>query len=169
MTKNTDYDYSRAFGGLALAARLRRLSERLDRDGARVYACHGVHFEQRWYGILRQLLDKQLMSVSEIADALRISHASVSEARRSMEKAGIIAEVGASGDRRRRMLGLTPLGLELCERLLPLWNDFNAVALEVNMEAGDVVRLLDRLDDILREKSMFDRMMERATARIDEL
>lgn len=112
-------DYSRSFGGAALAARLRRLSERLDRDGTRVYADHGVRFEQRWYGVLRQLMTKGPMSVGEIATALHISHASVSEARRSLEKAGVITAVSAPEDRRRRTLSLTPYGRQLCDQLSP--------------------------------------------------
>ena len=152
-------DYSRSIGGEALAARLRRLSERLDRDGTRVYAAHDVEFEQRWYGILRQLMAHGPMSVGEIAAILRISHASVSEARRSLEKAGIVSAVSAPEDRRKRTLHLTPQGQDLCDRLRPLWDDFNKAAEELNAEAGDVVRLLDRLDDALDRSSMFERIM----------
>jgi DNA-binding MarR family transcriptional regulator len=164
MTDKQD-DYSRTFGGAALAARLRRLSERLDRDGTRVYATHGIHFEQRWYGILRQLVSNGPMTVGEIATALQISHASVSEARRSLEKAGIIVAVPSSEDARRRALNLTSTGLKLCESLSPLWENFNAVAQELNEEAGDVVRLLDRLDDALTRRSMYERIMDRAGLR----
>lgn len=159
------YDYSRTFGGAALAARLRRLSERLDRDGTRVYAAHGIRFEQRWYGILRQLTSNGPMAVGEIAAALQISHASVSEARRSLEKAGIIVAAPLPEDGRRRTLNLTPTGLALCERLSSLWEDFNAVAQDLNVEAGDVTRLLDRLDDALAQRSMYNRIMDRAGSR----
>ena len=154
-------DYSRSMGGQALAARLRRLSERLDRDGTRVYAAHEVVFEQRWYGILRQLMLRGPASVGEIAEALRISHASVSEARRSMEKAGIISATSAPDDGRKRFLHLTPAGEALCARLAPLWDAFNAVAAELNAEAGDVVTLLDRLDDALDRRSMYDRILDK--------
>lgn len=154
-------DYSRSMGGQALAARLRRLSERLDRDGTRIYATYEVAFEQRWYGILRQLMLQGPMSVGEIAAALRISHASVSEARRSMEKAGILSAQSAPGDRRKRTLHLTPKGDALCARLGPVWDAFNKVAEALNEEAGDVVRLLDRLDDALDRRSMYDRILDR--------
>ncbi|MBB3693613.1 MarR family winged helix-turn-helix transcriptional regulator [Sphingomonas sp. BK580] len=158
---NDGDDYSRAYGGLALAARLRRLSERLDRDGTRVYEAHGVRFEQRWYGVLRQLLANGPMTVGEIADTLRISHASVSEARRSLEREGILVATQCPSDARRRILDLTPAGRRLCDRLRPLWDDFNATALELNDEAGDLVRFLDRLEDALERRSMFDRMQAR--------
>jgi len=167
------HDYSRSFGGAALGARLRRASERLDRDGARVYAAQGIRFEQRWYGILRQLVEHgRPMAVGEIATILRITHASVSEASRSMEKAGFIASSAAAEDGRRRLLHLTESGQALAVRLTPLWEAFNTAAQDLNDEAGDLVRLLDRLDDALDRQSMFDRIMDQvpgdASADIDK-
>lgn len=158
MAESSD-DYSRSMGGQALAARLRRLSERFDRDGTRIYAVHDVNFEQRWYGVLRQLMTRGPMSVGEIAAALKISHASVSEARRSMEKAGIITAQADPDDGRKRTLHLTPDGESLCRQLGPLWAAFNKVAEELNAEAGDVVALLDRLDDALDRCSMYERII----------
>lgn len=151
-------DYSRSFGGEALAARLRRASERLDRDGTRIYATQKVRFEQRWYGVLRQLVSNGDMSVGEIASALRITHVSVSQACRSMEKAGIVKSTASAEDARRRDISLTPKGRALVRKLSPLWDAFNAAAEELNAEAGDLVNLLDRLDDALDRQTMFDRI-----------
>lgn len=156
-----DPDYSRGFGGEALGARLRRASERIDRDGTRVYAAQGVRFEQRWYGVLRQLLANGPMSVGQIAGVLRITHVSVVEASRSLEKAGLIASSPSPDDRRRRELSLTDQGRALADRLAPLWNAFNAAAEALNAEAGDIVERLDRLDDALNRQSMFERIMQR--------
>jgi DNA-binding MarR family transcriptional regulator len=157
-------DYSRSFGAAALGARLRRASERIDRDGTRVYAAQNIRFEQRWYGILRQLVEHaRPMAVGEIAAILRITHASVSEASRSMEEAGLIASIAAPEDGRRRLLHLTDLGQALTTKMAPLWEAFNAAAEELNDEAGDLVRLLDRLDDALDRVSMFDRIMSKVS------
>ncbi|MDG2530617.1 MarR family winged helix-turn-helix transcriptional regulator [Caulobacter endophyticus] len=155
-------DYSRGFGGEALAARLRRASERMDRDGARVYAARGIRFEQRWYGVLRQLVEHDRpMGVGEIATILRITHVSVSEASRSMEKAGLVVSRASAEDGRRRLMELTEEGRAMVARLAPLWEAFNATARELDAEAGEIVRLLDRLDDALDRKSMFERIMAR--------
>ena len=64
-------DYSRGFGGGALGARLRRASERIDRDSTRVYAALDIRFEQRWYGVLRQLVKGWL---SRSKDVLAFCH-----------------------------------------------------------------------------------------------
>lgn len=159
--RDREVDYSRSKGGVALAARLRRVTERLDRDGTQVYAARGIAFEQRWYGVLNQLILNGPMSNGEIAAALRITHVSVSQAIRSMEKAGIVRSTTGTTDRRVRTLTLTPAGEALIDRLTPLWNAFNEAAGELNAEAGDIVRLLDRLDDALNRKSMFERILER--------
>lgn len=155
------FDYSRSFRGSALAARLRRASEQLDRDGTRVYAARNVRFEQRWYGIMRQLIANGPMAVGAIAAVLRITHVSVSEASRSLEKAGLVVSTAAPEDGRKRNLSLTDRGRALAEELTPVWDAFNAAASEVNDEAGDIVALLDRLDDALARRSMFERIMER--------
>lgn len=155
-------DYSRSFGGSALAARLRRVSERLDRDGTRIYADQKVRFEQRWYGLLRQLVQNGPMSVGEVATALHITHVSVSQSARSLERDGIIKSQTSKKDARRRELSLTPKGAALVKRMTPLWDAFNEAAEELNAEAGDLVRLIDKLEDALDRKSMFDRIVEKA-------
>lgn len=156
-------DYSREAGGEALAARLRRASDRLDRDGTRVYAAHSVHFEQRWYGILNQLLLNGPMAIGAIAEALRVSHVSVSQASRSLETAGIVESRRVPSDKRRRDLALTPVGVELVDGLAPLWAAFNDVAEELNNEAGDLVALLNQLEDALDRRSMYERIMAKTS------
>jgi len=159
--KPDEADYSRSMGGKALGARLRRLSERIDGDGARIYAARGLVFEQRWFGVLNQMVLKGPTTVGEIAATMRITHVSVSQACRSLEKAGIIGSASDPSDARRRLLSLTSEGTALVERMWPLWQAFNAAAAEINEEAGDVVAALDRLDDALARKSLFDRINAR--------
>lgn len=154
-------DYSQAARGAALGARLRRLSERLDRDATRLYAAQNIRFEQRWYGVLNQLVLNGPMSIGDVAQALHITHVSVSQASRSLEAAGLITSVASTEDARRRALSLTQKGNDLVAQLSPLWLTLNSVAEELNAEAGDVVRLLDRLDDALARRSLFDRVTGR--------
>ena len=153
-------DYSRGMGGQALGARLRRLSERIDRDGAAVYAARGVRFEQRWFGVVNQMILKGPTTVGEIAATMRITHVSVSQACRSLETAGVIASTPDPADARRRVLTLTARGQALVAELAPLWAAFNAAAAELNAEAGDAVAVLDRLDDALARRSMADRIAD---------
>lgn len=154
-------DYSMQSGGAALGARLRRLSETIDRDATRIYATLGIAFEQRWFGVLNQLAINGSMTVSELADVLRITRASVSQTRQSLEESGLVTSKAHPSDARQRHLVLTSKGKKLVNRLASLWCAMDDAAREVDQEAGHVVAILDRLDEALARKSLFDRIAER--------
>lgn len=151
-------DYNQQQAGASIGARLRRLSERIDRDANRVYASLGLEFEQRWMGTLNQLHLNGNMSVNEVAAALGISHPSVSQTRRSLLDVGLIAELPDPDDARRRTLALTVAGKSLVARLLPVWAALDVAALALNAEAGDLVSGLTKLDRALNQQSLFERV-----------
>ncbi len=155
-------DYCRLAGGAALGARLRRLSERIDRESAQTYAAFGIEFEQRWFGILNQIMRNGPMTVGEIASALRLTHVSISQARRSLEAKGFVHSIPDGKDARRRPIALTPKGEALTSELAGLWQALGDSAAELNAEAGDLIPLLDRLDDALAERSLLDRALAHA-------
>ncbi len=141
----------------AIGKRLRRLSELIDRDAKSLYKDLGVQFEQRWFGVLNELVVNGPMTVKELAEALRITHASVSETRRSLEAANIIMAKADKSDGRQRILHLTAKGRRLVETLAPLWQALEDASNELNDEARNVVAALDRLDAALMRKSLYDR------------
>lgn len=155
-----DSDFVRDAGGSSLGARLRRLSEQIDRDATRIYAARGIKFEQRWFGPLNQIVLNGPMAVGEIAQRLRITHVSVSQAARSLELAGLVTSQPDVADRRRRVLSLTLDGQAWTRDVAPLWAVFDEAATALDEEAGGVVRLLDQLDDALARISLFERISE---------
>lgn len=157
-------DYTRAAGGAAIGARLRRLSAAFDGDVARVYAALDIAFEQRWYGVLNQIALRGPLTVGELAATLRITHVSVSQTRQSLEKAGLVVTRSDDEDARRKRLVLTPAGQALVDRLTPLWRAFADAALALDAEAEGLAVALDRMDDALARRSLFDRIMDRAKA-----
>ena len=149
---------------LAIGARLRRLSELLDRDAAQIYENSGVMFEQRWFGLLNQLAISEPKTVGEIAEALCISHASVSETRGSLENAGLISSEPDEQDGRRRRLRRTQKGLALTRKLSGIWDAMEAAARELDKETEGVIAALDRLEASLSRSSLLERVQERLDA-----
>ena len=145
----------------ALGARLRRLSEAIDADTARIYAELGVRFEQRWFGVLNELARDGPTTVGDLAATLRITHASVSQTRQSLESAGLVASEPDPADGRRRRLALTAQGQALAAQLQPVWRVFETAARELDAEAGHVIAALDRLDAALVSRSLVDRIRDR--------
>lgn len=154
-------DYPRSQGGAAIGARLRRLSDRIDREAEQVYRDLGVEFEQRWFGLLNILAMSGPQSVGEIAVALGVSHAAVSQTRAALEARELVAADADPADARRRALKLTVAGRELVDRMRPVWNSLNEVALELNREAGDAVETLERLEAALDRQSLVARLRAR--------
>jgi MarR family transcriptional regulator, organic hydroperoxide resistance regulator len=150
-------DYLRSLGAEAIGARLRRLSERIDRDAAKAYGALGIRFEQRWFGVLNQLRLRETQTVSDIARTLRISHVSVSQARKSLEDAGLIVSLPSKNDARRKEIRLTNEGRSLIERVSPVWTALNATAIALVGEVDGLMDALDRLDEALDRSSFYDR------------
>jgi DNA-binding MarR family transcriptional regulator len=154
-------DYTRNQGGAAIGARLRRLSERIDREATQLYGKLGLDFEQRWFGVLNLLAQFGPLSVGELAAPLGISHASVSQTRESLERRGYIRWTPNPADARSRHLQLTRAGERLVARLTPLWLALSDAGRELNDDAGDVVASLERLDRALERRSLIDRVVAR--------
>ena len=152
-------DYVADMRGAALGGHLRRLSAAIDADTARVYAAYGIKFEQRWFGAINQLALNGAMSVRDLADALKISHASVSETRRSLEEAGLILSEPDSRDSRRRVLSLSSSGKVLVRKLRPLWDAFDEAARQLDAEAGRVTEALARVEQALARQSLESRIV----------
>jgi DNA-binding MarR family transcriptional regulator len=155
-------DYPRSLGGAAIGARLRRLAERIDGDVARIYAEAGLEFEQRWFGVLNQLALNGPATVGELATTLGITHASISQTRSSLEKVGLVQSQTDPDDARRRQLHLTGKGRQLVERLTPLWQMLEQAATQIVAEVDGLIESLDRLDDALSRRSLFERIVESA-------
>lgn len=154
-------DFSRSSGAAAIGARLRRLSERIDRDAARLYQESGEAFEQRWYGVVQLLGRQDALSVGELSAALGVSHASISQIRDGLAKAELIAWETDAKNARLRRLRLTPKGRDLAARLAPLWAALNAAAVELNDEAADALAAIDRLEGAVASTSLYDRVRAR--------
>ena len=132
----------------------------MDRDAKSLYDKFGVAFEQRWFPVFNCLLDGTPMSVTDIADRLRVSHVSVSVIRTGLEQAGLIASRPDEHDGRRRVLALTEKGEALAQEMERLFDALNKAATELNAEAGDAIATIARLEKALDEKPLSTRVMD---------
>jgi MarR family transcriptional regulator, organic hydroperoxide resistance regulator len=152
-------DYIRSHGSAGVGARLRRLSERIDRESNAVYAHLGLHFEQRWMGVLMLLDARGEMTVGELAEALRITQPSVSQTLRSLQAARIVSDKADRRDSRRRLQRLSPKGLQFIEQVRPVWVALMQTARDLDREGIDLLTPIDRIEKILDQKSVLERAL----------
>jgi DNA-binding MarR family transcriptional regulator/N-acetylglutamate synthase-like GNAT family acetyltransferase len=159
-------DLIKQLGSLALASRLKRLSDRLMRDGFSIYREQGLDFEPRWFTVFYLLSQKSPLSVTQIAHQLRVTHPAVNQVAGMMEKAGLIVSKKDRTDERRRLLSLSPSGKAMLSRLKPVWNDFRQSADELLAESGvDLMKALDKIEKSLDHAETYDRIRTRIKKR----
>lgn len=139
-------DYIRQKGAAAFGTRLRRLSERLDRQVQALYRAHDSTFQPRWFAIVSALSEREVLSVGELAALLGITHAAVSQLRGELTAAGLLRAKPDPADGRRQLLELSPLGKRTVARLKPLWQAIAAATETLCAEAAP--GLLDQLASV---------------------
>jgi DNA-binding MarR family transcriptional regulator len=148
-------DYVRRKGAAAFGTRLRRLSERLDRDVAALYRAHDSSFQPRWFAIVGALREKEVLSVGELAALLGITHAAVSQLRGELLEAGLVRARPDPADGRRQLLELSQNGRRLAAKLEPLWQAVTAATgALLEAQAPALLDALARLELALDEEPL---------------
>jgi DNA-binding MarR family transcriptional regulator len=164
-------DYVRQKGVAAFGTRLRRLSERLDRQVLALYRAHDSAFQPRWFALVVALRERGVLSVGELAALLGITHAAISQLRGELIKAGLVRAKPDPGDRRRQLLELTPAGKRTVTKLQPLWAAVAAATGALCAEmAPDLLEALGRIEDAVEAKSIgarTDEILARSRSRKD--
>jgi DNA-binding MarR family transcriptional regulator len=146
-------------GAAAFGTRLRRLSERMDRDVRELYRRHAHDFEPGWFPVFVALAEEGPMSVGDLAQRMRISHAAVSQIRGKLSKAHLISVRADAADQRRQLLQLTARGHALAKRLAPLWSAIAKATDDIcRKHAPHLLQQLEALEAALDERSLLERV-----------
>jgi DNA-binding MarR family transcriptional regulator len=158
-------DFLRNLGPLAMASRLKRLTDRLYRSGERIYADQGAAFEPRWFTIVARLAAAQdAVPITTISRDLGVSHPAVIKLVRELENAGLVCSNSDPADGRRRLIRLTAGGDRLVADVRPIWAAFEHATRELYAEIGyDLITVIDRLEEALERQDL----SARVTAHID--
>lgn len=145
----------------AFGTRLRRLSERLDREVQDIYRHAGEGFEPRWFAVVAALREGPA-TVGELAGRIGVTHAAISQVRGALAERGLVRAVPDPDDQRRQHLELTERGRETAARLEPLWAAIAAATRELLAQAApDLIADLERLESALGKQGLSARVMAR--------
>jgi len=154
-------DRMREFGAMAFASRLKRLSDRLKAEATKLYRANGVEFNDSWFLVAFVLSENEGITVTEIADALGISHAAISQMAAAMERKKLLVSRSDTRDKRRTLLRLTQKGRSAVDAMRPIWNAVGECTDELLASTGkDPLPAISAIEERLDEKSLFDRVTE---------
>jgi len=148
---------------LALASRLKRLSETMMGEGEELYRDLGITFRPRWFPAFYALGKRSPLPVGELAAALGVSHTAVAKIADEMLRAGLIRLArNGRGDRRRSLYALSPEGKRTHRRLEPVWREIGRAVSELLGESGgDLLAGIGRFEKAFARRSVVDRVRER--------
>lgn len=152
-------DLVHELGELALATRLKRLSERLSNDVSKIYKESEVDFEAKWFLILSLLQKEKLMAITEIADSLQLSHPAIVQFVQELTQKKLIKTVVDKNDGRKRMVSLTLNGKKTMERIAPILTSIKAENKRwIEGASANILCILTELEQALDEQSMYQRI-----------
>lgn len=147
---------------LAIATRLKRLSDRLSNDVSKIYRESEVDFEAKWFLILELLKREKLLGITEMSEALDMSHAAISQFVDQLLEKKLIRVSNDKKDGRRRMISLSPGGKKLLHQLEPILDVIREENRRWISDADhDILQILNELEKALDEKSMYERIKAR--------
>jgi DNA-binding MarR family transcriptional regulator len=154
-------DFIRTQAARAFGTRLRRLSERLDREVQELYRAAGERFEPRWFAVVAALREGP-GTVGELAARIGVTHVAVSQVRSALIAEGLVRSVEDAVDLRRRQLQLTAQGEATIARLEPLWSALAEVTSELLATAAPaLLQELDSLEAALGAEPLTSRVRAR--------
>ncbi len=155
---------------MTFASRLKRLGDRLKTEATKLYHSYGVEFNDSWFLVAFALSRKEGLSVNDIAEALGISHAAVSQMYGAMERKGLLTVREDENDGRRRLLSLTDAGRDAVEKLEPIWNAVGESTDELLASTGqDVMRTIAAIEKALDRKNLYERVKENLGCKGDSI
>lgn len=144
-------------GILALSTRLQRLSERLRKDGALIYKEFGIDFEPKWFPVILTLHHKKTVGVVEIANEIGYSHPSTISLLRELEKQQLIVSKKDKKDERKRLIELTKKGMDLVEKMQPVWKLMTLVLGEISDNKNNLLTAIEEVEEKLARQSFIQR------------
>ncbi|MVN90442.1 MarR family winged helix-turn-helix transcriptional regulator [Mucilaginibacter aquatilis] len=147
---------------LALATRLKRLSDRLAHDVNKIYKELNLNFESKWFLVLELLNRRKTLSIVDIAEELKLTHPAIVQFVDQMLSAKLINAHKDKTDGRKRLVSLSANGKKLLRELAPV---LEAIKIEnenwLTQADNNLLVTIAQLEKALEEKNMYERIKTR--------
>lgn len=161
-------DFMAEMAELALASRLRRLSDLYWQGVTSIYRQSGLDFDVRWATVFVLIARQGPVAVMEIAERLGISHPAVIQVINELEKKELIISAKSETDGRKRLLSLSEAGQQMLPALQPLWDAFITVNRQmIEQQQHNLLQSLQEMEHQLAERGFVERVQEQL-ARTDK-
>lgn len=154
------YDFVNELGYLALATRLKRISDAMVHSGRQMYKVLGMDIEPNWFLIFKLLTKFDGLSVTEIAKKLHFSHPSVITMVSKMEKNGYLQYELDQSDNRKKIFTLTEKALDNLPEFEQIWQAGTSSMGDLLPNGDDFLRQLETIEIQLKKADFMTRTLD---------
>ena len=152
-------NHIQSLGPLALATRLKNLSENLMQGVVRIYREMNLDFEPRWFPVTHYLFTQGSASVTTLSTNLRQSHPAILQVTKVMKTKGLIREKKDDNDRRKTIIELTEKGRKMAESLVEIWEVISSANARLLQESQvDLVEDITKIEIALEAEDIYTRV-----------
>lgn len=144
-------------GILAISTRLQRLSDRLRKDGEQIYKLFDVDFQPKWFPVILTLYKKENLTVTELADEIGYAHPSTIALLKDLEKKKIVKSQNDKNDERKRRLSLTKGGIEMVEKMQPVWEVMREALSQLLETPTPIIKAIEETEALLDRQTFLQR------------
>ena len=148
-------------GILAVGTRLKRLYDNMMPSGKAIYQSHGLEFEPKWFSIVYVLVEENELSVTDLANLLGLSHPTIIQTLKELEKNGWVVSRKSKSDGRIRLLQLSQMAKSKVPLLQMIWAQIRQAIEEMNRDGQvDFWEGFLEFESAMMKKSIYDRVVE---------
>lgn len=149
-------------GFLSVGSQLRRIYEKLQSGGDKVYASAEITFKSSWFPIYYTIINsKRPLTVMEITDQISYSRITVKNVVKELVLEKFVKVVVNPDDGRSKLVSLTEKGRELVPELETLWDSFSIELKKIfNLGNSDFIEKLTEVNKSLNESSFEKRVLK---------
>ena len=154
-------DLVREMGYIALATRLKRISDKMTHSTRLMYRNLNIDIEPNWYLVLIIVQQTPNISVMEIAEKLGFTHQSVITITNKMVKKDYLQVSKDEKDKRKTVFNLNQKAIEISPKIEQIWGYGKEVIYELLNEDISIIEHLEVLETNLEKASFGERILEK--------
>ena len=155
---------------LGFGSRMKRLSDVLMRDVKKVYKSLYIDFDPYLFPIFKTIGSEENICTGELTELLQISQPAVTQFINTLRKKELILIHTDKSDRRKKIISLSEKGIQLTERLNPIWKIMHEeLTLFIDRQPTSFMNHIQLTERRQQEKSLYHRIMERIREKVELL
>jgi len=154
-------DIVHQMGYVALATRLKRISDKMTYSTRLMYKKMNIDIEPNWYLVLILVEKTPNISVMEIAKNLNFTHQSVIAITTKMVNRDYLHISKGIEDKRKTIFNLTSKSIEILPKISEIWETGKDVIYQLLNGDTSITKYLEILESNLDEKSFGERIINK--------